>query len=383
MKIAYYCQHVLGIGHFHRSLEICNQLAVAHQVNLILGGPDVKVDNHQIDVIQLPGLEMDSEFKNLKPCNDSRNLDDVKAERQHLLYNWFETHRPDIFIVELYPFGRKAFRFELDPVLRAIRSDTLNECKCYVSLRDILVERPDDKQKFEERVVKTLNRYFDALLIHADETFITLNETFSRMDDIEIPVAYTGFITKKSQSSDPGNLRQELQVGESEQLIVASIGGGNVGKELLFAVTEACRLLNDPRLKFLIFTGPYFPEKDYSELEKKISTNARLARFSDRFPALLAAADLSISMAGYNTSMNVMDAGVPALLYPFKQNREQQFRAERLQRFGSIRLIEISELKPEKLAELIRQQLTQKRYIPPIKLDGAETTRILVEKGVC
>jgi predicted glycosyltransferase len=30
MKIACYCQHVLGIGHFHRSLEICKALAVHH-----------------------------------------------------------------------------------------------------------------------------------------------------------------------------------------------------------------------------------------------------------------------------------------------------------------------------------------------------------------
>ena len=383
MKIAYYCQHVLGIGHFHRSLEICNHLAETHRVSLILGGPHVEVNHEAIEIVQLPGLEMDSDFKNLKPCDNSRELDTVKTERQQHLYQWFEENSPQVFIVELYPFGRKAFRFELDPVLKAIRSGSFGECKCYVSLRDILVERPDDQQKFEERVVKTLNRYFDGLLIHADDTFVTLDATFSRMDDVEIPVFYTGFITRKAESSNRKRMRQELLADEDDQMIVVSIGGGNVGSELLFAVTEANKYLNNPRLKFLMFTGPYFSEQDYTELENSISDNISLSRFSDSFPALLDAADLSISMAGYNTSMNVVSAGIPALLYPFKQNREQRFRAERLQGYGAIRLIEDDELTPEELATLIMQQLSEKRYDSPIKLDGAKTTRLLVEKGVC
>ncbi|HID02727.1 MAG TPA: glycosyltransferase, partial [Desulfobacterales bacterium] len=41
MKVACYCQHVLGIGHFHRSLEICKALAERHETVMILGGPDV------------------------------------------------------------------------------------------------------------------------------------------------------------------------------------------------------------------------------------------------------------------------------------------------------------------------------------------------------
>ena len=39
MKIAVYCQHVLGMGHLFRTLEILNALA-GHERLLILGGPD-------------------------------------------------------------------------------------------------------------------------------------------------------------------------------------------------------------------------------------------------------------------------------------------------------------------------------------------------------
>ena len=44
-------------------------------------------------------------------------------------------------MLELYPFGRKAFRFELDPVLEGIRDRSLGPCRVVCSLRDVLVEK--------------------------------------------------------------------------------------------------------------------------------------------------------------------------------------------------------------------------------------------------
>ena len=51
--------------------------------------------------------------------------------------------QPDIFIVELYPFGRSIFGFELDPVLADIRAGIFGAVRTVCSLRDILVEKKD------------------------------------------------------------------------------------------------------------------------------------------------------------------------------------------------------------------------------------------------
>ena len=59
MKVACYCQHLLGIGHLRRTLEICRALATQHSTNLILGGPQVSIDSARVLVRQLPGLRMD------------------------------------------------------------------------------------------------------------------------------------------------------------------------------------------------------------------------------------------------------------------------------------------------------------------------------------
>ena len=57
MKIAYYCQHVLGVGHFHRSLEVCRALLNNHDVTMVVGGPDVAVDVPGLSFLKLPALQ--------------------------------------------------------------------------------------------------------------------------------------------------------------------------------------------------------------------------------------------------------------------------------------------------------------------------------------
>ena len=140
MRTAYYCQHVLGIGHFHRSLEICHAFARYHDVTMIIGGPAVPVNDSSVSFMQLPPLRMNEQFKSLEPCNSELDLETVKRDRQKKLIDFINRYQPDCLILELFPFGRKAFRFELDPLLDHLKSVN-SPCRIYCSLRDILVEK--------------------------------------------------------------------------------------------------------------------------------------------------------------------------------------------------------------------------------------------------
>ncbi len=375
MRTSYYCQHVLGIGHLHRSLEICKAIAAEHEVTLILGGPKAPIDTGGMEVLHLPGLKMDQNFQNMVPCTEGRQLEDVKRERKERLIAHFTRYQPDIFITELYPFGRKAFRFELEPVLSGIQNGSLPTSRCYSSVRDILVEKEYDREKFEQRVVETLNTYFDGVLIHSDPSVITLDNTFGRIADITIPLCYTGFIAKSSPSLSAHRIRRNLKLSEDTQLIVASIGGGNVGGELLQAVLKAFNLLPDnKKIHLQLFCGPYSDRDLYEELLAQSSENVSVDIFSDIFPQWLEAANLSISMGGYNSCMNVLKAGVPALIYPFNQNREQEMRVLALEKISGIRLMTRDELSPEILKERINSMLLCPRTPTEINLDGARQT---------
>lgn len=381
MRVSYYCQHVLGVGHLRRSLEICKALARYHETTLILGGQPTSIDTTGLNILQLPGLHMDNEFNNLAPCDSSCSLELTKKKRQEALYNHFLSYTPHCFITELYPFGRKAFRFELDPVLEGIKNKTLSDCICVCSVRDILVEKIEGKEKFEKRVVETLNNYYSAVLIHSDPDIIALEETFDPLKQIKPPLYYTGFVSEKPSIATRQQIRQQLNITSRKKLIVASTGGGGVGTELLYAVLVAFKKLLEiePLAHLQIFTGPYCDSEDYAVLTSHRQKNIRVDRFTRSFPDWLTAADLSISMAGYNTCMNLLQTGIPALVHPFKQNREQALRAVKLGKKAPISLLTDDDLSVDKLSAKMAQHLQLQAVKTTIRLDGANESRDIID----
>lgn len=380
MKIFQYCQHVLGIGHFFRTLEICKALE-RHEVVLVTGGPRIHspLPAH-VREVRLPGLMMDRDFRGLFVTEEGRSLDQVKGERQKLLMDIFEREAPDLFVVELYPFGRKALRFELDPILNGIRSGGLPPCRVVCSLRDILVEKKDPVS-YEKRVLSVLNSCFDALLVHADPSLIKLDETFSRAGDISIPIVYTGYVTPRPSPDARIRLRRQLEIGKSDVLVVASAGGGKVGSRLLEAVVHAFRLTETGNtLHLYVFAGPFMGEEEFDRLKSLSSKRMHILRFTPDFLSYLAAADLSVSMAGYNTCMNILASHVPALVWPFSQNREQRLRAGALARLGAVEVLSNHDLQPTHLAAIMRRALSHWSRSPVgVDLNGATNTARCLE----
>lgn len=382
MTIVFYCQHVLGLGHFMRSLSIVRALA-PHRTVFVTGGPEVpgELPSHVVHE-RLPVLSMDEEFRDILSDAD---LETVKSERTARLFSILERERPDVLVVELYPFGRRSFEFELLPVLEAVRRGEFGGPAVLCSLRDILVEKKDP-EKFQARVIGKLNTLFDGLLIHSDPELFPLEESFPRVGEIAVPVSYTGFVTERPTPGSRLRIRGQLGLGPDEKLIVASAGGGKVGSELLFSAVRAYPLLKaeyPPRLQ--IFTGPFLDEDAYQLLLalSLAHENILVSRFSGNFLDVLAAADVSLSLAGYNTTMNILASGVPALVWPFAQNREQRTRAERLSNLGALGLLEASDLEPARLAALVNSLL--RSGLRPseggFRLDGAaESARLIVSR---
>jgi predicted glycosyltransferase len=373
MKIFFYCQYVWGMGHLVRSLEFARALS-DHEVTLIVGGQEVEVDlPEHVRLRQLPALYMDEKFTRLIPGIPGQNVEQIQQERKKTIYLLMEHLRPDFFIVELYPFGRSMFGFELEPLLEDIREGRFGPVKTICSLRDILVEKKDPCA-YEERVLQKLNRHFDALLIHSDPGILRLEETFSRERDINIPVVYTGFITQQTDPASGSSLRKELAISCRQKLVVASAGGGRSGYQLLASVIDACELLRDRLpLRLEIFTGPFMDNEAFEKLSARTAACFRIRRYTKRFPDYLYAADLSVSLAGYNTCMNLLITQIPALVYPYARQREQPMRVHKLKNFLPMKILDEEDVQPVRLSDHIVQMLDQKRTLKtlPIDINGA------------
>ena len=384
MNIIFYCQYVWGMGHLIRSLEFARALS-AHNVALVAGGQEVAMDvPRHVRYMKLPVLYMDEKFTTLIPGDSTKSVDEVQQTRKEILYQLFQTLQPDIFIVELYPFGRSIFGFELEPLLTDIRSGVFGNVKTVCSLRDILVEKRDPAA-YEQRVIQKLNTFFDVLLVHADQRLLRLDDTFSRVNDIAIPVVYTGFIAQQADRHVGRDLRQKLEISEDQKLIVASAGGGRSGYRLLDCVIRACELLrNRLPLRLEVFAGPFMQEEEFHRLATRASGNIRIRRFTRRLLDYLNAADLSVSLAGYNTCMNLLVSQVPALVYPYSRQREQPMRVDKIKDFLPMRVLTGEDMNPDGLCRQMQEMLPIKRalQVVPIDLNGAANAAEFLSRWV-
>jgi predicted glycosyltransferase len=230
-----------------------------------------------------------------------------------------------------------------------------------------------DPCAYEERVLQKLNRHFDALLIHSDPALLPLEETFSRVKDIKIPVVYTGFITQQTDPANGSSLRKELAITCKQKLIVAGAGGGRSGYRLLTSVIDACELLRDRLpLRLEVFTGPFLDNEAFEKLFARAAAGFRIRRYTKRFLDYLYAADLSVSLAGYNTCMNLLVSQVPALVYPYARQREQPMRVHKFKNMLPMKILDEEDVQPVRLSDHIVRMLDRKRTVNtlPIDIDG-------------
>jgi len=379
VTIVFYCQYVWGMGHLFRSIELARALA-DHRVILVAGGEEVAVDlPAHVERVRLSELHMDEHFTTLLTEAPERSVAAIQRERADALEALFDRVRPQIFVVELFPFGRSAFGFELEPLLEAIRRGRYGPVRTVCSLRDVLVEKRDPAA-YEARVLDALHRWFDLLLIHSDERLLPLGETFGRFEDIHIPKVHTGFVAARPDLENGRRLRRNLGLSSGEKLVIASCGGGRSGYRLMRAVLEACQGLAHRPLHLEAFCGPFMDAEDFRELEALRAPGRGVHRFTPQLIDYLSAADLSISLAGYNTCMNLLATGVPALVLPYSRQREQPWRAQKL--MGCLPMIVLSEddLESERIAAFIETGLALQRLAGSVtvNLDGAATTARLL-----
>jgi predicted glycosyltransferase len=380
VNVVLYCQYVWGMGHLFRSVELARALC-GHRVVLVAGGQEVALDlPGHVELERLPALFMDEQFTTLIPGLAGRSVASLQRERREALAALFDRIRPEVFIVELYPFGRTAFGFELEPLLTAIRRGAYGPVRTVCSIRDVLVEKRDP-HTYEERVVDSLNRWFDLLLIHSDKRLLPLDDTFSRCDDIRIPTVYTGFVAPRADPERGRALRRGLDLRPGEKLVVASCGGGRAGYRLLKSVLAVCsRLSGSQPLRLTVFTGPFMAEEEFNDLQSMAGERISVQRFTSHFLDYLSAADLSISLAGYNTCMNLLTTGVPALVMPYSRQREQPFRVEKLLPYLPLQVLGEEDLDPSRLERAIERgwALERRTAAVPVRLDGAETAARLL-----
>jgi len=374
-KILFYYHHFGGLGHGTRILSICKALNKCdnnYEIIVINSGkpqPELNI-NKYAKVINLPyfgarrGL-----FSGLSSKGDVKS---TFEKRKKILDKIAKIFSPDIAIFEHFPLGRGSLEKELVHVIKKMRQ---NNCKIYSSVRDIIEQKVD-----VERLEKNLE-LFAGVLVHSDEDigFVT---SFKKPKILKEKTIFTGRMVprRKDELIGKNKIRQRLGLG-NKKLIVASIGGGIDGHKIINKLIDIKEEL-DKKLDtlLLITTGLSINPKIYEQFKNKIKNkkDILITKFNPNYLDYVNAADLSISMGGYNSVNNALLTNTKSMIFPRITDKEQKLRAAHLKNFFEV--LDYNKISNDELISKIVENINKTKGIKYDKgLNGAEmTARFLV-----
>lgn len=324
--------HLLGSGHLVRAANLARALVQGgFSATLASGGMPLRVmDGEPFAFVQLPPIRTEgTDFRTLldeagEPIDPER-----KTARIAMLAELATRLRPDVVIVEHFPFGRRQLAGEFLALIAAVKA-ARPEALVLSSVRDVLVTpRPDRIAEAEERIAGV----FDAVLVHGDAGFLPLDRSWPVGEGLAAKLRYTGY------------LADDRPVGTAQdngEVIVS--GGGSAAALPLFACAVAAARLDRSGRRWRLLAGRGMADTDLALLAADAPDKVVIERARPDFPALLAGCAVSISQAGYNTVLDLVAAGRPAIVVPFDAGNEteQTVRAEAMERAGLARCFRLS-----------------------------------------
>ena len=299
--------------------------------------PEPAVRVHQLE----PVRSADLYFSAVVDSQGEPVTQQLQQRRSKLLLDIFHDLNPKVLVTELFPFGRRRFRFELLPLLEAAKTQGTS---LVCSVRDSIQRRTDDR---EAETVQLLRAYYQSVLIHGVKDFLPFSESFGKAGEIDDFSHYTGLV-----DTGPGTIPDAIEEGE----IIVSAGGGAAGNAVYRCAVDSAALSRYPDVRWRILAGATPDPQALNDLRAGAPRRVTIESNRPDFRALLGSCRLSVSQIGYNSAIDLLVSGAPALVVPFTgagNETEQGARAARLHQQGRVVVLDESVLTPAALAKAV------------------------------
>lgn len=379
-NILMYSHDTYGLGHIRRSMAIANHLRDENTNVLILTGSPIVGRfpfPEQVDFVRIPGM--------IKKTNEEYQSLSIRIEpeqalniRTNIILATAQTFQPDLFIVDKEPHGLKR---EVLPTLEWLKKES-PQTTSVLGLRDILDEAEVIQKDWQEKgVYSSLASLYDQIWVYGNQEIYNPVSEYNIPEEIQDKVTFTGYIPRKDlPDSTRARYRKQFRIQENDICILVTTGGGGDGYEVL----EHYLAMHDyyPTslpLKTIMITGPFMPKNQRREIERHARLlGIKTLPFHNEMEEIMHAADLVISMGGYNTICEILTYKTPALIIPREwPRREQLIRATCLKERGLLDFIPWSEVTPQLLRDKIFSIIDDRsRYIKAMcdfKLSGLDT----------
>jgi len=355
-NILMYSHDTYGLGHIRRTLAIASQLRTPNVNILILTGSPIvgRFDfPPQIDFVRVPGMIKMTNEEYL-PLSIKINVRHALKIRQAIITGTAKAFKPDLFIVDKAPLGLKR---EIIPTLQWI-SRGHPRTRTILGLRDIMDDAKSTQKDWEEKgVYDVLDQYYSEIWVYGNQDFYDPIREYNIPETTSRKMIFTGYIPRKvARPGEIREVRREQRLDPGEKLVVVTTGGGGDGYahvDAFLAMLEQWG--KSPPLRTVIVTGPFMPKQRRAEIFARCKAlQIRSYRFYRRMERLIGAADVVVSMGGYNTVCEILSQGKASLIIPReKPRREQLIRAQVLHEHNLADFIPWQQLNPS----LIREKL--------------------------
>lgn len=326
----------MGVGHFVRTLALAKGI-LKHSKNaditIVSGGKPVDfIIPKGISVKYLPEISISDNSNDLK-TNTKEDISNLIIKRRDILLKLYKGCSPDFLFIEFFPFGRFELAEEIIPLLKLAKKDQKGASKKPViisSVRDMVVSYKENLSETE--IKEYLDNYFDYIFVHGDKRVYSLENEFPFLKNMYSKLRYTGYTVFERGETEKS---ENFPLPKETKKILISAGGGMDSFEFIKSCISAKSILDKSiNSEFLISTGPFISKSNWDTLKSRVKKEKgiKLDKFNNSFYLDLKNSDLSISNAGYNTVVEVLNQGKSAIFIPRVRggigDKEQLTRAE-------------------------------------------------------
>ena len=187
---------------------------------------------------------------------------------------------------------------------------------------------------------------------------------------------FTGYILQfdPKKLPDEKTLRKRLGYGK-EPLVIASIGGTSIGKELLELCGKAYPIARQkiPSLRMVLVSGPRI-KADFVDVPDEVEVLPFVPKLYEHF----AVCNLAIIQGGATSAMELAALKKPFIYFPLEKHFEQANVARILNEREIGIEMHYSKTTPEQLADKIIQLTGTKVNYPDLPVNGAQKAAELI-----
>jgi predicted glycosyltransferase len=390
VRLLVYSQDGKGLGHLRRTGNIAERvLARVPDANVLTVADSratpVVPPLPGMDYLKLPTILKTGRSSSAPSSWETATLPlpirETLRLRQTLLLHTLEEFQPDVVLVDHMPVGALG---ELKPLLERA-SRLASRPRLYLGLRDVL-DAPD----VIRRAWRDLGAYdflsaYDGVLVYGCRNVYDAELAYE-LGPYTRKVVFCNYVGPPRRTLEA--VPSETIADEERPFILVMGGGGGDAHPVAAAFLDALpQVLKSCPLEAIVLTGPSMGARERRDLEERCDgPSVRIEKSRDDVPWLLRKARAVVTMAGYNSLCEVLDAQQNALVVPRGgPSAEQRIRSRLFSERGLVRVLDPDELTAERLSDELIGMLQNGESAPLrewLPLDGGERAAELLLEGL-